>query len=84
MARSLRTPAHRALMRALIEARHARKLTQQEVADVLNRPQSYIAKVEVGERRLDVVEFAEICDALGIEPMIVLEPVRSALRSGDR
>ncbi len=31
-------------------------LAQQEVADILGKPQSYISKIESGERRLDVLE----------------------------
>ena len=82
MIRSLRTPAHRALMRALVGVRRGLGLTQQEVADRLNRPQSYIAKLEVGERRLDAVELVEFCEALDVEPMVILDPMRKALRSG--
>lgn len=34
----------------------------------MNRPQSFVAKYEGGERRLDVVEFIEVCEALGVDP----------------
>lgn len=65
MVRSLRTPGHRAMMQVLIETRKSKGITQQDLADRLSRPQSYIAKVETGERRLDVVEFIEW--AIGID-----------------
>ena len=83
MARSLRTPGHQALMQALVEMRGNAGVTQQELANRLNRPQSYIAKVETGERRLDVVEFIEWCVALETEPLEALQIVRSAVTQGD-
>ncbi len=54
-------------------ARKYRSLTQQELADRLRRPQSYVAKVETGERRLDVVEFIEWADGVGIPPAALLD-----------
>lgn len=60
----------------MIEARTDAGLTQQYVADQLGKPQSFVAKVEGGERRLDVVEFIEICDAVKADPqelMIALQ-----------
>ena len=60
------------LQYSLIEIRHARGLTQVEVANRLNKPQSYVSKYESGERRLDVVEFLDICDALETNPMSIL------------
>ena len=65
MTRSLRTPGHQALMKVLVETRKSKGITQQELADRLDRPQSYIAKVETGERRLDVIEFVEWSKCLG-------------------
>ena len=53
--------------------RKYRSLTQQELADRLRRPQSYVAKVETGERRLDVVEFIEWADGVGIPPAALLD-----------
>ena len=41
-------------------------LTQVELSQALGRPQSYVSKYETGERKLDYVEIAEICEALGI------------------
>jgi len=48
-------------------------LTQQELAKRVHRPQSFVAKYEGGERRVDVVEFIEICMALGADPNKLLK-----------
>jgi hypothetical protein len=47
-------------------------LTQQQLAGELTKPQSFVAKVELGERRLDVIEFLTVCEALGINPCDLL------------
>lgn len=52
--------------------RLAAGFTQQQVADALERPQSFVAKYESGERRLDVVEFMEVCEAIDIEPSTII------------
>ena len=41
-------------------------LRQQDVAERLGEPQSYVSKFESGERRLDIGELADVCDVLGI------------------
>jgi len=51
----------------LVVARKNRGLTQVELARLLERPQSFVSKVERGERRLDVVEFLEVARALEID-----------------
>ena len=48
--------------------RLAAKLTQEHLAARLDRPQSFVAKYEGGERRLDVVEFMEVAEAIGFDP----------------
>ncbi|EBA9761124.1 MULTISPECIES: helix-turn-helix domain-containing protein [Enterobacteriaceae] len=60
------------VIKALRDARIACGLTQQEVASAFGRPQSFIAKVESGERRLDVVEFVLFCRTVNIEPGSIL------------
>lgn len=67
MPRSIHTPEHDRLRRLLKEARDERGVTQQELADRLKRPQSFVSKVEMGERRLDLVELRELCRALGVD-----------------
>jgi transcriptional regulator with XRE-family HTH domain len=52
----------------LKEARIHADLTQDDVAARLKRPQSYVSKYESGERRLDVVEYLQVCAVLGISP----------------
>ncbi|MBI5189632.1 MAG: helix-turn-helix transcriptional regulator [Nitrospirae bacterium] len=56
----------------LQEARSEAGLTQIEVASVLQKPQSFVSKYEIGERKLSVVEFLEICGALSVAPAIIL------------
>ena len=56
------------MMTVLRRERGWRGLTQAELAGRLRRPQSYVAKVETGERRLDVVEFVEYARAIGMKP----------------
>jgi transcriptional regulator with XRE-family HTH domain len=78
MARSLRTPGHRALLQVLVAARREMGLTQQALAECLGRPQSYVAKVETGERRLDVVELIEWAACLGKSPGDLINQVVAA------
>lgn len=79
MTRSLRTPGHQALMQVLVETRKSKGVTQQELADRLQRPQSYVAKIETGERRLDVVEFVEWFQALKADPKAAVSAISEVL-----
>lgn len=56
----------------LIEAREKADLTQADVAARLGKFQSFVSKYELGERRLDVVEFLDVATALGVEPCKIL------------
>ena len=60
-----RSPLADVLRRLLVARREAAGLTQVELAAALRRPQSYVSKIERGERRLEVVEFLEYARALG-------------------
>jgi transcriptional regulator with XRE-family HTH domain len=72
MRKSLRTPRQKKLQGLLIGLRKSKNLTQAEVAERLGRPQSFVAKYEGGERRLDVVEFIEVAQALETDPCAML------------
>lgn len=72
MAKSLHTPEYDYFRSLLVAAREKSGLTQSEVSARLGRPQSFVAKYEGGERRLDVVEFVMVCTGLDIDPHSVL------------
>lgn len=63
------TQAYARFRTSLAEERKKMGITQRELASRLNRPQSFVSKYERGERRLDVVEFAAVARALGIDPI---------------
>jgi transcriptional regulator with XRE-family HTH domain len=81
--KSLHSPTYRKLTALLVQARRKSGLTQQEVADALKTHQSYVAKVEGGERRIDVVEFMELAKALGVVPSNLLKKLESAVPTKD-
>ena len=68
MRKSVHSDQYRKVIGWLIATRKAAGLTQQQVADRLDRPQSFVAKYEGGERRLDVVEFVTIAKQLKADP----------------
>jgi len=76
--RTLRSSAYEALIEALRNARVKAGLTQQAVADALGVPQSYVAKIEVGERRVDVVELLDLLDVVNADWKSVIRKVDKA------
>jgi len=59
-------PKHKRIAGLLRNLRLEAKLRQVDVAERLRLPQSFVSRYESGERRLDFVEVAEICAALGV------------------
>ena len=57
----------------LIAARKEARMSQADLAAKLGRPQSFVSKYERGERRLDVIEFLAVVEALGIHPGKLLD-----------
>lgn len=72
MSKSIYNEEYRKLIDALKSARLEAGLTQQQVADAFGKPQSFVAKVEGFERRLDVIEFVKLCRTLEKEPANLL------------
>ena len=60
----------------LIAAREESGLTQVQVAGKLKKPQSYVSKIERGERRLDIIEFFELAEILKIDPIEFLQTLQ--------
>lgn len=66
MQKSLSDPDYIELIAILRRVRQAKHLSQRALSETLGRPQSFVAKYETCERRLDVLELLRICRALGI------------------
>lgn len=80
MAKSVFTDEYRRLVALIVAARLDAGLTQEEVALSLGKPQSFVSKIENGDRRLDVIEFCALALALQLDPSELL----GRLNLGDR
>jgi transcriptional regulator with XRE-family HTH domain len=69
MQKSLKSPEYERLIEMLFAARKKAKVQQQALAKKLGKPQSFVAKYEGGERRIDLIEFIVIVRALGADPV---------------
>lgn len=67
---------HKAIIEALVEARQQAGLTQRDLAKLMERPPSFVGKVESVERNLAIHEFVAWCDALRVDPATVISQVR--------
>ncbi len=79
MRRTTKTDDHLTFRELLLGTRKANGMTQAEVAKRLGRPQSFVAKVENGERRLDVVELVSYARAIGAEPLAIMQTMVEAI-----
>ena len=78
MPKSIHREAYKLLCSLLVARRKEAGLSQYDLARKLKRPQSFVAKIEVGERRLDVLEFLDIARALNADPHEILRAVEAA------
>ncbi len=70
--RDTQSDSYRRIIDGLIERREAAGLTQWDVARSMGVDQSQVSKLERRERRLDVVDYARYCRAIGLEPGTLL------------
>ena len=75
--KSVHSAEQQLLRELLIAARDKAGLTQQKLAGRLGKPQSFVAKYEGGERRLDVIEFILIARAMNADPVRILRKLAS-------
>lgn len=61
----------------LIKERKAVGMNQTELARALGQYQSFIARIESGERRVDVIEFLDIAAAIGIDPKAAISKLQA-------
>ena len=76
MTESVHTARYRRFRALLIEARKRKSLSQDALADKLGRVQTFVSKYERGERRLDLIEFLDVADALDLDPHSVVRQLQ--------
>ena len=84
MARTIRSTGQVALCQALVEARIKAGLGQAELAAKLRCHQSLVARIESGQRRIDVVELVVLARAIGFDPSEVLALVQASTEPDHR
>jgi transcriptional regulator with XRE-family HTH domain len=62
----------------LVEARKNAGVTQEDVAERLNRHQSFVSKYENGERRVDLIEFLDLAEAIGFDPVVFMRKIQKS------
>ncbi len=60
---------YRPLLRLLRTLRTDAGFTQRALGGRLGKPQSWVYNCEVGNRRVDIIEFCDWCRACGLDPI---------------
>jgi transcriptional regulator with XRE-family HTH domain len=76
LAKTLGSARHVALTKLIIEQREAAGLTQAQLAERLGEYQSFIARLESGQRRIDVVEFLSLAEILNFDPASAISKLK--------
>lgn len=76
--KSIYSPAYQALLTWLRAQRTAHGLTLREVGARVGRPHTWVGKIETAERRLDVTEYVELCQAIEVDPNRGIAVVKAA------
>jgi ribosome-binding protein aMBF1 (putative translation factor) len=69
---SLNRDLYQRMIDLLVASRHDAGLTQVDLGRMIDQRQTFISKIETGERRLDPAEFVEISRAIGVDPYALM------------
>lgn len=69
---SIRSALYDRMIELLVQARKSSGMTQVELGKRCGQRQTFISKVELGERRLDAAEFIELCRAIPTDPYVIM------------
>lgn len=84
MDKTVHSPEYQCLLRELRRAREAAGLTQADVAQRLDEPQSWVSRVESGETRMHLIEFRFYCQAIGRDPVEFMATLEASLQGLNR
>ena len=68
MSRTLDTRRHEALRAFLVARRKSAGLRQVDLAKRLGRSQSYVSHIEIGQKRIALIELIDWAEAIGFDP----------------
>ncbi len=77
MTRSISSDTYKRFRELLIKQRRKVGLSQVNLANQLGRPQQFVSRYEIGDRRIDVGEFLEIADCLNLDAVNLIAELNS-------
>ena len=83
MPKTIFTGANQVIVEVLRRTRERSGLTQEELASRIERDQSHVSLIEGSQRRLDLVEFIRIAEALGRDPVDLFREIFRAVKGSD-
>lgn len=69
MPKGIHDDRYRALIERLVSGRIAAGLSQTVLAKKLGKPQQFVSRYEIGDRRLDIIEYADVAREIGLDPL---------------
>lgn len=69
MPKGIHDDRYRALIERLVSGRIAAGVSQTVLATKLGKPQQFVSRYEIGDRRLDVIEYVDVARAIGLDPL---------------
>jgi transcriptional regulator with XRE-family HTH domain len=78
MNKTINNQRYVSLIKWLVAARKEKGLTVRQLAEIINETHQFVSKVERCQRRLNVYEFVQYCEGLGLEPTEGLSFLRSS------
>ena len=79
MRKSIHSPEYERVLAVLVDMRKKTGMTQRDLAKKLGREHSFVWRIETGERRLDVIEFHWVCQALGQDTAAIYKKLIRAI-----
>ena len=84
MEKSTHSPHYTVFKKRLVDLRKNMDMSQRDLAARLDVPRSFVSRIELGERRLDMVEFYWVCRGLGVDPLDIAMQLMKEFRRLER
>lgn len=75
MPKGIHDDRYRELIDRLVAGRIAAGVSQTVLAGKLGKPQQFVSRYEIGDRRLDAIEYVDVARAIGLDPLQELASV---------